>query len=578
MSNRPLNASHPAWALAGRVAPVVFLLLLLGVSRFALVRRFGLYEDDLTIIPGAVGVPLSELLGFIANFTVRLQGHGRPLSDSFIRLLSWIGWRAGGLDGMYLVGYAVLGLNAVLVFHLGRRLHSRSVGFLAGLFYCLYSADTTQTFLTHSLGLQPALTFVLLAFHAYLSRWKAPAYALSVLSLFTYESAYPVFLAAPLLVSDHRTPILRRSAWHILLMAALLAGAVWLRSSGGDNRIADLRPEDLLLVPLRHITIGPVVSLGSYPLRGVQTILSPAAEWALPALLVLPLLIWAIDRWTTTPGSERNRVPEIVAVQGPPGADPARPHVERLSLTQLVVAGLVMTGAAYLFTFGLRSFAISGRATRVHFAAALGVCLVWAGLCEAALRRPRRVRSIRIPVVLLGSLAALLVDYGFLIQDDYADAWHNQRVFWTDLAQEVPDVGDGTVILVDPVGLADTEQIDSNTWNLPRVLEQLFEFPDSWSEAPRVYRLLPRWRERIATGSCTLRLDNRTVTAPPSEYGEVSSRDVILLETEGGRLARAAEDLTLGDCDLKLRSRADPILGRLPTTLLHRLLIEGTRK
>jgi len=84
--------------------------------------------------------------------------------------------------------------------------------------------------------------------------------------------------------------------------------------------------------------------------------------------------------------------------------------------------------------------------------------------------------------------------------------------------------------------------------------------------------------ERIATGSCTLRLDSRTVTAPPSDYGEVSGRDVILLETDSGRLARAAENLTLGDCDLELRPTAEPILGRLPTTLLHRLLIEGERK
>ena len=571
MSSRPSTVPRPAWALAGRVAPVVFLLLLLGAARFALLRRFGLYEDDFTIIPAAVEMPLSDLLAFVANFTLRLQGHGRPLSDSFIRLLSWIGWRAGGLDAIYLIGYAVLALNVGLVFHLGRRLHSRSAGFLAGLFYCLYSADTTQIFLTHSLGLQPALTFVLLALHAYLSRWRAAAYALSALSLFTYESAYPVFLAAPLLVSDHRGSLLRRSVWHVLLTAALLAGAVWLRSSGGDNRIADLRPEDMVLTPLRHITIGPVVGLGSYPLRGVQTISSPAAEWALPAFLALPALMWAIGRWTTAPESERNRVAEDSAVKSHPVGD------QRLTLSRIVLTGLVMTAAAYLLTFGLRSFAISGRATRVHFAAALGVSLVWAALSEAALHRPWRFRSVRIPVLLLAGLAALLVGYGFIIQNDYADAWHNERDFWAQLTQEVADVGDGTVILVDPVGLADTKQIDSNTWNLPRILEQLFTFPASWGEAPRVYRLLPRWRERIATGSCTLRLDSRTVTAPPSDYGEVSGRDVILLETDSGRLEWVAENLTLGDCDLELRPTAEPILG-LPTTLLHRLLIEGERK
>ena len=41
----------------------------------------------------------------------------------------------------------------------------RAFTLIGALVYCLFSADTTQAFITHSLGLQPSLTLLLLAFH-----------------------------------------------------------------------------------------------------------------------------------------------------------------------------------------------------------------------------------------------------------------------------------------------------------------------------------------------------------------------------------------------------------------------------
>jgi hypothetical protein len=83
------------------------LLLLAGlfwVARYWHSRSFGLYEDDLTIIPGAIQMKLGELLKFIGSYIVTFQGQERPLHHSFIRLFSWAGWRLAGLWGMYLVG------------------------------------------------------------------------------------------------------------------------------------------------------------------------------------------------------------------------------------------------------------------------------------------------------------------------------------------------------------------------------------------------------------------------------------------------------------------------------------------
>ncbi|MGH2625959.1 MAG: hypothetical protein ACRDHY_04830, partial [Anaerolineales bacterium] len=390
MTAGPSNASRPPPVWAVRLAPVVFLLLLLGAARFARLQEFGFYEDDLTIIPAAVQMPPDRLLEFIADYVVGLRGQGRPLHHSFIRLLSWAGWSVGGLNGIYLVGYAVVCANVVLVYHLGRRLRSPSFGFLSGLLFAVYSADTTQAYLTHSLGLQPALMLLLLAFHAHLSRKEVLGHGLAGLALFTYESTYPVFLAAPLIRGESGSPLGRRLMRHALVMGGWVAVAVWLRSTVAGDRIGELGATEAVLVPLRHVLVGPLVSLGSYLLRPVQTVVAPPAQWAVPALLALPALVWALKQWGISSGPEREG-----PGQGPAGPahrpQPAGEAAARLPASRIVIASLALTGLAYLFTFGLRSFAISGRATRVHFAAGLGACLIAGALGEALLRRPWRI-------------------------------------------------------------------------------------------------------------------------------------------------------------------------------------------
>jgi len=92
----------------------------------------------------------------------------------------------------------------------------------------------------------------------------------------------------------------------------------------------------------------------------------------------------------------------------------------------------------YPLTFTVRSHPISGRDTRVHLGA-------------------------------LSVLLALLVGFGVVVRKNYARAWELQQLFWTSLVRAVPDLGDGSVVPVDPGGLADTWYIAANTWNLALV-------------------------------------------------------------------------------------------------------------
>ena len=271
---------------------VLLLVVVLAVARYWRFGAFGLYEDDLTIVPPAVQMSPNELLRFIADYFVRLQGHARPLSNSLIYLLAWLGWRIGELRGIYLLGWAVVALNAALFYALIRRRYPPDVALAAGLAYVLYSADTTQAFLTHSLGLQPSITIVLLAFNAYLSGWRVLVYLLGALLLFSYETPYLLLAAAPLVAWGFTRRAAREAPLHLAILLALLVAVALLRSAIGEERVTDLSLPAAVATSAEHALLGPIVSLGSYLLRPVQLLRAgPAAGW-IAALVALPFLVW----------------------------------------------------------------------------------------------------------------------------------------------------------------------------------------------------------------------------------------------------------------------------------------------
>jgi hypothetical protein len=200
---------------------------------------------------------------------------------------------------------------------------------------------------------------------------------------------------------------------------------------------------------------------------------------------------------------------------------------------------------AYPLTFTVRAYAIDGRDTRVHFAAAAGGALLAALLLGAVWDVLRHKGRGRPGAVLIAFWLALLVGFGQVIQQDYRQGWVSQRRFWSFLVAQIPDVRAGTVVLVEPRPLGDVTQIGANTWNLPRVLDQLYEFPGEWSTPPRVIRLQPDWRDHILSGEGPLSLSWLSVLSPEFIWGEVEGKDVILFLEEGGVLVRQSGPMDL---------------------------------
>ena len=539
LRNRLRSLGLSAW-------PVLLILATAWVARYLYAGEFGLYEDDLTIIPRAVAMSGPELVDHVATYIVRLYGHGRPLSDSLIYVGSWLGWRLGGLAWIYVLGFVFFGLNCTLVYLLARRVAGQQVALLSGLALAVFPADTTQAFLTHSLGLQPALTLALLALLAYLSNRAWLSWILAALVLFTYETPFGLIAAAPLLApGPWDRARARRLVLQGIVLAMILVSVLGLRVAISDDRVARIPFPWILLIPLEHMVEGPLVSLGLFGVRIFSAVdKNTVGGWlvsgcALAVLSGVLLFVPLADGLSADDlGSfHRDSTPRRAswrAWRERWGAltEKMRQYVRTLG------AALVMIILAYPLTYTVRAYAIDGRDTRVHFAAAAGGALFVALLVGAAWDGLRRAGRGKLGAALIAVWLALLVGFGQVIQEDYRQGWASQRRFWSSLVDQIPDVGAGTVVLVEPRPLGDVTQIGANTWNLSRVLEQLYEFPEEWSAPPRVIRLQPDWRSHILSGEGPLSLSWLSVLSPESVWGEVEGKDVILFLDEGGVLVR----------------------------------------
>jgi hypothetical protein len=559
-------------------------LLLAGtlwVARYWHSPSFGLYEDDLTIIPRAVQMPLPELLRFVYDYIVHLYGHARPLSDSFIYLLSSLGWSLGRLQGIYAIGFAIELVNVLLFYALLRRLDPRpAFAAIGGLAYALFSADTTQAFLTHSLGLQPSLTLLLIALHAWLSNRKIWAYGLAFLILFSYESPFPVLLAAPLLALPSRDRMGKRLLAHAAITGSILAVAVAIKALAGEERVAELGMAEAILTPLNHMLVGPAVSAATLVLRPVEAIIGWSPEVMAFTLVALAVIGWAIARHDPGPSDAwaaaiawlkgKTRIRERASARGLSLSTLSSPGAPRW--LSLAAAGLAMWILAYPLTYTTRGYHIRGRPTRVHLAAGLGSSLVVASVAMALVQSAATPTRRRWVLVALAAWFGSLTGYGLVLQADYTLAWRLEKDFWNRLLPLVRDVENGSVILIVPSGIRDTYQIAANTWNLPEVLPQIITFPPDWTDPPRVYRLAPDWATTILGEDGSLTLDGGTIVASSSFFQVKPSSQVILIETAGDPWTRILGPLELEANEVFLKPGGTPILSGLGRGLLGGLL------
>jgi hypothetical protein len=306
------------------------------------------------------------------------------------------------------------------------------------------------------------------------------------------------------------------------------------RGLTGEDRIAGLELPSAIVTSVTHMLQGPIVSMGTYLYRPIQTVLSLDIEIIVPMILLFPILFLVFSRLNLENLPDFQKI--AVSIRRKEFFSLLKDEFG--ALLKPAASGLFMLILAYPLTFTVRAYAISGRATRVHFAAVVGASILWSCVSLIILLVATAARKRHLGTVINATIFTLLIGYGFVIQADYRDSWEYQQAFWTDVVRLSPDITDGTVILVDPNGLLDTRQIDTNTWNLPRILDQIFILPSSWGDPPRVYRLHPGWEANILTEEGLFQINQTTVSSPSEHHTVAESKNVILIETSNGELTR----------------------------------------
>lgn len=548
----------------------VFLLVaLFWIVRYWHSRQFGLYEDDLTIIPSVLQMTFRQVVQYVFSYIAQFQGQGRPLHHSFIYLFSWLGWNLAGLWGAYLIGYSITIINIGLFYGLMRRTVGRSFALVAGFCYVLFSADTTQAYLTLSLGMQPSITFLLLAFHCYLSKKRLLAYILAFLILLGYETPFLVFIVAPLLEKDWNKPLVKKLLLHILVVGLLLILIYTIRVIlNGSGGVVDLTPFQMIKYAVEHMVEGPVVSLWTYVYRPIQTIKSLNLETGLAILFAFFVFSWIFYRLDLP---LRVKARDLWHTFNDPASWSALPYDIKSSL-HLFLAGLAMLVLAYPITFTLSGFELTGRSTRVHSAGVVGAAIMLASVIFMFIYLANAHNVLRQSVNIVIALElALMVGYGFVIQRDYVLAWQYQKEFWTELLPLIPDANNGTVVLVDPKALQDTSQIGANTWNLPRILYQLYEIPASIKKIPAVNRLAAGWESTLVVDG-RFQVNSTTVSSAPDNYGTYDSESIIIIQAENGHLVRRTT-ITLDGIEYTLKPETQPFLSALHHGFLYNLMI-----
>jgi hypothetical protein len=245
-----------------------------------------------------------------------------------------------------------------------------------------------------------------------------------------------------------------------------------------------------------------------------------------------------------------------------------------IDVFKLGISGLVMLILAYPLSFTVSPLSVYGRNTRVHFAAIIGASIICACICWLIINIAGSLKAKWIGTLILAMFFALMLGFGFVVQDDYIRAWVFQREFWSDVVPLIPDMEDGTVILVDPSQLRDTLYIGANFWNLPRVLDQIYRYPSEWVEPPKVYRLIPDWQKHIVTEGGQFQLNASTTFTPSSTFKDVASSNVVLIETNTGKPVRRTEPIIIDGVEFPLKNLETIDSPRFDEGYLFDLLIQ----
>jgi hypothetical protein len=547
---------------------VLVLAALLFAGNFLYARLFGIYDDDFIFTLPAFSWTWPEARAHIGN-AFCYWPQGRPVGFGLTHLVSYVSAQASSLGLGYLIGFAIILLNAVLLHRLARSFLSTPAALLVAAVFILYPADTSKAILMHRINLHLNLTFLLVALLCYVGGRRWQAYLIAPLSFLVYEPVFLVFLLAPLLVSSFKEASWKRCLTHGLLCTASMAAILVLRNQIGDPRVGETfgDPVEVVQRIAQALFIGPKVALTAMVARPFE------ALYATDALLWIAVLLCA-GAFVSVARGEDQSIESGTATRA----------------TALWIAGVGAIGLLLSYLVCFRSdywppVMTIGRLSGYHAAGSVGASLMIGGLFGFALEFRPRMRQWLIAAAAL--YCGLLVSFGIEVQRiDYVKHTEQQAGFWRNIIDTSGEWKPDTVILVDISGNDSSRPFTPGMplwWTVnfaPTMLEHLIEWPAEWAAQPSPRNIsglkYPRvygYMDNFATASEDDAITVKTPAWMGSDYWpRVRDGKFIFFRFEGGRMARVTGPVTIGGREFVPMNRLAIPAPQLPTSSFYSLL------
>jgi hypothetical protein len=464
----------------------IFILLLAVniLGNFSGFLHFGIYEDDYWYVVNPVNFSTRELLSFLGDNITNIEaGQGRLIGMNLPLLIIHFLYKIGGLYALYIAGLLLISLNAYLLFGLLRKNYGTLLGIMAAIIFVVFPADTTKPFLTHIYQLQLSLLFVLIGFYFLSKKRFLLSYIIAFCSLLTYENAFLPFFFAPFLVfSRWDRKIYLQGLRHLLICGAMIIAIFVFRKFSGEERVAELTMTDFIKKTIASSLIGPAtvfISFINAPLQSLVFIKETLITILLSAIVIFVSFWLFFSKYGFSAQTEAYRI-NLKSLK-------ANVEIgkELHQFLQLFLVSALMLAVAYLFSYThYPPTVLKGRMTSVHFGASIGGAVFVANLLYRLIYLLRQRKTIGF--LLVSIFLSLLAGYNFHVQTDYKNAWHNQQSFWSGISKICPDASDNMLILIPRNELDSTEFIETHTWPMPGVLDEIYEFPVSWAHPPKI--------------------------------------------------------------------------------------------
>ena len=553
----------------------VGLAVLIWIAHFANFLSFGLYEDDYAYLSQTLRWSLTDFFKSIGEVLITWP-QARPPGLALAQTVSFLASKLGGLGPIYLVSFGVIWLNAYLFYKILARLLPgyRLFPWMGALIFALFPADTTHTFLMYNLGMHTSLTCLLAAILLFLSGKTALSYGLAALSLLIFETPYLAFLGIPLLAYPWDRALIKKMIRHVVVVGLILAVFFLIRLALGQIQgVRSLADWGNLAVRTGGLwSVGMLYSVVGMGYGIIHTLTH--FSWQLAIVLIISLaIIVGIFRWRrigffSAPGPE-DKI-EILHILSRDWSVWGSHQFSRVA--KFILAGLFMWACGYLLAFLHNPPTLDGKGTSVHVGAAFGASLVFASLIWflIAFSKANRWRLVTTSLIIL--YLALLVTFRYSVQEDFVQAWTNQKWFWTEVIPLIADVQDKSVVFVINHDLPSTHFIQSSSWADPILLEQLAEFPKEWNQPPRVFVVPADWASRVVPEGNALKWLVPAAIAR-AHWETLPENNLIILEMENGQMARRVDPVILQGQPFALKPESSEKESLKPGYLSHYMRI-----